>query len=283
MASRFPRLPNAGSFRPTVWSTSFSARRCALAGWRPSPLRLDCDVAALWASGVAQRGFRRSSKLNSFLDHDRFRLAQPLGNFLDRLQIGMLPEHALSGTTPRKSLAPLQPAPIGTGPYQHEALRFPMARISARSTCVLRGFASARGNSTPRARKREFPAPTQPQSMQACKIARSTVTPPVTAANARQCSARAAFDVDAQRWKLRSARSSTTRRSSTSSVNSAYVLRSKPNDRTSTIQRTMSNISEADGRCCQVRGRTFPVWNGLPITRISAAASRYRAGTARPH
>src|SRR4051812_36153837 len=29
----------------------------------------------------------------------RFTLAQPLGNFLDRLQIGILPEHALSGTT----------------------------------------------------------------------------------------------------------------------------------------------------------------------------------------
>lgn len=54
----------------------------------------------------------------------RFRLAQPLGNFLDRLQIGILPEHALRGTTAAQ-LADhrFNLTPIGTGPYQLEALR----------------------------------------------------------------------------------------------------------------------------------------------------------------
>jgi peptide/nickel transport system substrate-binding protein len=54
----------------------------------------------------------------------RFRLAQPLGNFLDRLQIGILPEHALSGTTAAQlATHPFNLTPIGTGPYQLEALR----------------------------------------------------------------------------------------------------------------------------------------------------------------
>lgn len=54
----------------------------------------------------------------------RFRLAQPLGNFLDRLQIGILPEHALRGTTAAQLAEhPFNLTPIGTGPYQLEALR----------------------------------------------------------------------------------------------------------------------------------------------------------------
>lgn len=54
----------------------------------------------------------------------RFRLAQPLGNFLDRLQIGILPEHALSGTSAAQIAShPFNLSPIGTGPYQLEALR----------------------------------------------------------------------------------------------------------------------------------------------------------------
>ena len=54
----------------------------------------------------------------------RFRLAQPLGNFLDRLQIGILPEHALSGTTAAQIAShPFNLTPIGTGPYQLEVLR----------------------------------------------------------------------------------------------------------------------------------------------------------------
>lgn len=54
----------------------------------------------------------------------RFRLAQPLGNFLDRLQIGILPEHALRGTTAAQIADHrFNLTPIGTGPYQLEALR----------------------------------------------------------------------------------------------------------------------------------------------------------------
>ena len=54
----------------------------------------------------------------------RFRLAQPLGSFLERLSIGLLPEHVLRGT-PASTLAshPFNLAPIGTGPYQLAELR----------------------------------------------------------------------------------------------------------------------------------------------------------------
>lgn len=54
----------------------------------------------------------------------RFRLTQPLGSFLDAVQIGILPEHALRGTTAaRLASHPFNLTPIGTGPYQLEALR----------------------------------------------------------------------------------------------------------------------------------------------------------------
>ncbi len=54
----------------------------------------------------------------------RFRLSQPLGSFLDALRVGILPVHALQGT-PVSQLAnhPFNLSPIGTGPYQLEALR----------------------------------------------------------------------------------------------------------------------------------------------------------------
>lgn len=54
----------------------------------------------------------------------RFRLAQPLGSFLDALRIGILPEHALVGTR-GEHLAehPFNLTPIGTGAYQLEAIR----------------------------------------------------------------------------------------------------------------------------------------------------------------
>ncbi|MBK8025699.1 MAG: hypothetical protein IPK19_30985 [Chloroflexi bacterium] len=49
----------------------------------------------------------------------RFRLAQPLGAFLDRLTIGILPDHALRGTDSVQLVShPFNFAPIGTGPYQ---------------------------------------------------------------------------------------------------------------------------------------------------------------------
>ncbi len=54
----------------------------------------------------------------------RFRLTQPLGSFLDSLQIGILPEHALRGTSAANLAShPFNLSPIGTGPYQLEALR----------------------------------------------------------------------------------------------------------------------------------------------------------------
>ncbi len=54
----------------------------------------------------------------------RFRLTQPLGSFLDAMQIGMLPEHALRGTSAaRLASHPFNLSPIGTGTYQLEALR----------------------------------------------------------------------------------------------------------------------------------------------------------------
>lgn len=54
----------------------------------------------------------------------RFRLTQPLGTFLDRLRIGILPVHALQGTTAEQlATHPFNVTPIGTGPYQLEALR----------------------------------------------------------------------------------------------------------------------------------------------------------------
>ena len=51
----------------------------------------------------------------------RFRLTQPLGTFLDKLQIGILPEHVLRGTTAAQLAAhPFNFTPVGTGPYQLE-------------------------------------------------------------------------------------------------------------------------------------------------------------------
>ncbi|MBL8155405.1 MAG: hypothetical protein JNM70_14570 [Anaerolineae bacterium] len=59
------------------------------------------------------------------LDSDliRFRLTQSLGRFLDILQIGILPEHALRGTTATQIAShPFNLSPIGTGPYQLEGV-----------------------------------------------------------------------------------------------------------------------------------------------------------------
>jgi peptide/nickel transport system substrate-binding protein len=54
----------------------------------------------------------------------RFRLTQPLGSFLDKLRIGILPQHALAGiTADQLATHPFNLTPIGTGPYQLEALQ----------------------------------------------------------------------------------------------------------------------------------------------------------------
>ena len=54
----------------------------------------------------------------------RFRLAQPLASFTRLLTIGILPEHALRGTTVSALAShPFNLSPIGTGPYQVGELR----------------------------------------------------------------------------------------------------------------------------------------------------------------
>lgn len=54
----------------------------------------------------------------------RFRLTQPLASFLTTLTVGILPEHALRGTLAAElATHPINLTPIGTGPYQLEALR----------------------------------------------------------------------------------------------------------------------------------------------------------------
>ncbi|MCU0496283.1 MAG: ABC transporter substrate-binding protein [Anaerolineae bacterium] len=54
----------------------------------------------------------------------RFRLTQPLGSFPEALRIGILPVHVLDGTSAlHLATHPFNLAPIGTGPYQLEALR----------------------------------------------------------------------------------------------------------------------------------------------------------------
>ena len=54
----------------------------------------------------------------------RFRLAQPLSSFPHLLTIGILPEHALRGTTVSQlAQHPFNLSPIGTGPFQLAALQ----------------------------------------------------------------------------------------------------------------------------------------------------------------
>ena len=53
----------------------------------------------------------------------RFRLTQPLASFPDQLRIGIVPKHALEGVQVADlAQHPFNLAPIGTGPYQLEAL-----------------------------------------------------------------------------------------------------------------------------------------------------------------
>jgi peptide/nickel transport system substrate-binding protein len=54
----------------------------------------------------------------------RFRLVQQLASFPEALRIGILPYHALQGTTASQLAAhPFNLTPVGTGPYQLEAIR----------------------------------------------------------------------------------------------------------------------------------------------------------------
>ena len=78
--------------------------------------------------GLAELGaFWRTVETEKLAPHIvRFRLAQPLASFLTSLTIGLLPEHALRGTTVAElATHPFNLTPIGTGAYQLEALRSP--------------------------------------------------------------------------------------------------------------------------------------------------------------
>jgi peptide/nickel transport system substrate-binding protein len=75
----------------------------------------DPELGAFWRTIEIQR-------LGDYLI--RFRLTQPLGSFLDVLRFGILPEHALRGTTAAHIAShPFNLTPVGTGPYQLEAIR----------------------------------------------------------------------------------------------------------------------------------------------------------------
>ncbi len=67
--------------------------------------------------------FWQTVELDVIDDHAvRFRLAQPLAAFTDYLRIGMLPEHALRGTSAAGLLThPFNISPIGTGAYQFDS------------------------------------------------------------------------------------------------------------------------------------------------------------------
>ena len=69
--------------------------------------------------------FWQTIETQQLTDHlVRFRLAQPLGSFTALLTIGILPEHALKGTTVAQlAQHPFNLSPIGTGPYQLSSLR----------------------------------------------------------------------------------------------------------------------------------------------------------------
>ncbi|TVR18602.1 MAG: hypothetical protein EA396_14810 [Anaerolineaceae bacterium] len=71
------------------------------------------------------REFWKTVEMERIDDHTiRFRLAQPLAIFPAVLRVGILPEHALRGTQADQIAAhPFNLSPIGTGPYQLEALR----------------------------------------------------------------------------------------------------------------------------------------------------------------
>jgi peptide/nickel transport system substrate-binding protein len=80
------------------------------------------ELAALWRTVETQ-------KIDPYTV--RFRLAQPLASFPEALKVGMLPYHALQGTTATQLPSHLfNLSPIGTGPYQLEALRGEADNIS---------------------------------------------------------------------------------------------------------------------------------------------------------
>ena len=62
----------------------------------------------------------------------RFRLAQPLATFPEALRVGILPYHAFIGTQASQLVDhPFNLSPVGTGPYQMEAVRASDGQIRA--------------------------------------------------------------------------------------------------------------------------------------------------------
>jgi peptide/nickel transport system substrate-binding protein len=78
----------------------------------------------LFPGAAPLHDFWRTVEADALSEHMvRFRLTQPLASFPDQLRIGIVPAHVLRGT-PVDSLGkhPFNLSPIGTGPYQIEAL-----------------------------------------------------------------------------------------------------------------------------------------------------------------
>lgn len=75
--------------------------------------------------------FWRTVEIDALSDHIvRFRLTQPLASFPDQLRIGIVPAHVLEGTPVDKlGQHPFNLSPIGTGPYQIEALTASQGQI----------------------------------------------------------------------------------------------------------------------------------------------------------
>ena len=87
-----------------------------------------------YASYSPSAEFWRTVETQKLSDHLlRFRLAQPLASFTRLLTIGILPEHALRGTTVSDLAShPFNLSPIGAGPYQLGELRLdPSGKIGA--------------------------------------------------------------------------------------------------------------------------------------------------------
>lgn len=89
--------------------------------------------------GPADLGqFWRTVEVEAINDYlVRFRLTQPLGSFPEALRIGILPFHALTGTSASQlATHPFNLDPVGTGPYQLENLSIVEGQIEAVSLRV---------------------------------------------------------------------------------------------------------------------------------------------------
>ncbi|MBK9122322.1 MAG: peptide ABC transporter substrate-binding protein [Chloroflexi bacterium] len=99
----------------------------------------------------ALRDFWRTVETQQLNDRQiRFRLTQPLGAFPYALRIGILPEHVFVGM-PIEALVshPFNFTPIGTGPYQLEALRGTSGQIEQVDLRVAPNYALRQGADIP--------------------------------------------------------------------------------------------------------------------------------------